>query len=203
MGITFEEIAKDCLKAFKEIAEIETTRLKTESMGVPLLHAIGYTYTSKADYYLSKIEIESGSVFQKVWGYGSAFSLGMKEKAHLVSDVYGTIKTAASLQSTFTKLQDLEKKKEKADAELTEKELQERQKLEHEAAVKGMEALWKGTKFEVESVLREVCDRVLGDANVDIEIRRRRAVALQVLGQVYQSVQGDTSTPDFLNFVPN
>ena len=76
--------------------------------------------------------------------------------------------------------------------------------LEQEAASKGMEALWRGSKLEVESVLREVCDRVLepsveeleeqirvsgGGATSSIdadEVKRRRCMALSVLGEVYQ-----------------
>lgn len=47
----------------------------------------------------------------------------------------------------------------------------------------------KGTKLEVESVLRETCDRVLGDPNIDRDKAQLRAVALQMLGQAYMSVQ--------------
>ena len=62
-------------------------------------------------------------------------------------------------------------------------------KLEQEAAEKGMEALWRGSKLEVESVLRQVCDETLGNEDVDIEIRKRRATALYVLGKVYENAK--------------
>jgi hypothetical protein len=41
----------------------------------------------------------------------------------------------------------------------------------------------------VESVLRQVCDKVLGDESVEIEVRRRRGVALKVLGEVYRNAE--------------
>lgn len=67
-----------------------------------------------------------------------------------------------------------------------------------------MEALWRGSKLEVESVLREVCDRVLEPSVAELEeeirvsgggststmdvdeVKRRRCMALSVLGEVYQ-----------------
>lgn len=69
-----------------------------------------------------------------------------------------------------------------------------------------MEALWRGSKLEVESVLREVCDRVLepsvteledimninptgSSMNILDEVKRRRCTALGVLGEVYQKAQ--------------
>lgn len=47
-----------------------------------------------------------------------------------------------------------------------------------------MLALWRGSKLEVEAVLREVCDQTLSEG--DVEVRRRRAIALRVLGEVYE-----------------
>lgn len=48
---------------------------------------------------------------------------------------------------------------------------------------------FQGTKLEVESVLRETCDRVLGDPNITREKAQLRAIALQILGQAYMTVQ--------------
>jgi len=62
---------------------------------------------------------------------------------------------------------------------------EEKKRLEEQAAEKGLEALFKGTKLEVESILREVCDRVL--------VSDMRAVALQILGEAYVSVKKDNS----------
>jgi hypothetical protein len=102
----------------------------------------------------------------------------MKEKGHIVADTVGTLKSAIELQKTFTKLQAME----------TAEQEQEKIQLQQEAAIKGMEALWRGSKLEVESVLREVCDKALGDLTLSVEMRRRRAKALLTLGQVYESV---------------
>ena len=84
---------------------------------------------------------------------------------------------------------------------------EEKKRLEDQAAEKGIQALFKvrtflawrgnidvnacfqGTKLEVESVLRETCDRVLGDPSIPREKAHLRAVALQMLGQAYTSVR--------------
>jgi len=52
-----------------------------------------------------------------------------------------------------------------------------------------LETLWKGSKLEVESVLREVCDRVLSDPTVPKSTLRRRAEALKIVGSVYENVR--------------
>jgi hypothetical protein len=44
----------------------------------------------------------------------------------------------------------------------------------------------------VESILRETCDRVLGDPALSREKAELRAVALQMLGEAYMSVKKDS-----------
>jgi X-domain of DnaJ-containing len=47
----------------------------------------------------------------------------------------------------------------------------------------------QGTKLEVESVLRETCDRVLGDPSIPHDKAILRAISLQILGQAYVDVR--------------
>jgi hypothetical protein len=54
-----------------------------------------------------------------------------------------------------------------------------------------MQALWKGSKLEVEGVLREVCDRVLNDPGVSKDELRLRAEGLKIIGEIYESVKED------------
>ncbi|KAJ3783442.1 X-domain of DnaJ-containing-domain-containing protein, partial [Lentinula aff. detonsa] len=56
----------------------------------------------------------------------------------------------------------------------------ERQKLEEQAAEKGSQVLFKAAKLKIDSILRELCDRE--------EKAVLRAVALQILGEVYGSL---------------
>jgi hypothetical protein len=50
----------------------------------------------------------------------------------------------------------------------------------------------QGTKLEVESVLRETCDRVLEDPQILPGKANLRAIALQILGEAYSSAKKDS-----------
>ncbi|ORZ35157.1 X-domain of DnaJ-containing-domain-containing protein [Catenaria anguillulae PL171] len=164
--LTETDMDEKATKAFEQIVKMEADELKEESYGVELLHATGYTYTLKAKQYLA------GSSFGSYWH-------SMAEKAHVVSETVSTFKSAIDLQRSFSQLSEADKKGMARE---------EREKLEEAAAMRGLEALWKGSKMEVQSVLREVCDRVLGDKALSKEQARRRAVALKIVGQTYQAV---------------
>jgi len=79
-------------------------------------------------------------------------------------------------------------------------------KLEEQAAEQGVRVIWKvsnqyilfnekslisilldatqGAKLEVEGVIRNVCDEVLNDKNVNARTRDLRATALKLMGEV-------------------
>ncbi|KAJ3121596.1 hypothetical protein HK098_003569 [Nowakowskiella sp. JEL0407] len=206
IGTSMEAIASEALATFRQIAQLETESLKSESYGVELLHAIGFTYILKAHQYMAKNAAENGDVFKRAWGFGNRVFGMVKEKGHILNETVGTLKTAVELQTSFIKLKELEKKSEEKkekgsngeaagdDYEMTEEERELRRKLEAEATSKGLEALWRGSKLEVEGVLREVCDKVLGDEAVSVEIRKRRAEALQVLGEEFSNAKRDDET---------
>ncbi|CAF1115812.1 unnamed protein product [Rotaria sp. Silwood1] len=63
---------------------------------------------------------------------------------------------------------------------------EEKRKLEADTAAKSMEALWRATKLEIESIERDVCDRVLSDSLCSRETRRRRCIALLNMGELWQ-----------------
>lgn len=70
---------------------------------------------------------------------------------------------------------------------------EEKRKLEEQAAEKGLQALFKGTKLEIESVLRDVCDRVLEDVSITREKGQLRAVALQIMGEAFMATKKDAA----------
>jgi hypothetical protein len=63
---------------------------------------------------------------------------------------------------------------------------EEKRRLEADTAAKSMEALWRVTKLEIESVERDVCDRVLNDVSCSRELRRYRCKALSKIGELWQ-----------------
>ncbi|KAI3660398.1 hypothetical protein MP638_002481 [Amoeboaphelidium occidentale] len=202
-------VAQEFMRKIKEEAE----DLKHASYGVELLHAIGYMYCLKANQWLGKEDTFLG--IGKVWG-------DFRERGHFISETFGTIKSAVELQSTISKLQQHEEASQKgsvADAKEKRKILTEEEKarLEELAAKKGLDTIWKGSKIEIETVIRDVCDVVLSGKPVefyetkakentnetqnqaqnnnvvlvDKKIIRKRAQALQLIGKCYQEVKPD------------
>lgn len=164
--------------AFSNIVQIEAEDLKLENHGVELLNMIGHTYFTKGHQYLSK---------------GVAFGLGgmfhsMKEKSYILSETVNTIRSVVNLQNTFSELQKAEEK-----GTLTE---EEKNRLEAETSAKVLDAIWKGSKLEVESVLREVCDKVLTDPTVTKETLKSRATGLKIIGTIYQKVKTGITPED-------
>ncbi|CAG8448730.1 13570_t:CDS:2 [Ambispora leptoticha] len=145
-------------EAYSKMIEIEADELKTESYGVELLRAIGFTYSLKAKQYLGG---------EQMFGLPRVGHI-LREKGHVFSETLSTLKSAIDLQQSFNQLQEAEKKG-----------LDENEKT-------------KGSKLEVESVLREVCDRVLTDTKVQKAILRKRAEGLKIIGSIYENVKPDS-----------
>jgi hypothetical protein len=102
--------------------------------------AIGTVYVSKGLAFVKS---------QKLWGIGGFFSR-LKDKGTLVKETWGTISTAIDAQMTMEEMAKLE---EKGGDDWTEEK-----KAEYERKVTGkiLAAAWRGSKFEIQSVLRWV-----------------------------------------------
>lgn len=164
--------AKDVTSAFKEKIRLEIENLKMESFGLEILHAIGATYIMKASSFLKS---------QKFLGISGFFSR-IKDKGTLVKDTWSTMSAAIDAQLTMEEMAKLEE--QGGEAWTDEK------KAEYEKRVTGkiLAAAWRGSKFEIQSVLRDVCDAVLNDKKVKLEKRVERAHALVIIGEMFQKV---------------
>lgn len=158
--------------AFQEKTKLEAENLKMESFGVEILHAVGTTYLQKGTAFLKS---------QKFLGI-SGFWARLKDKGTLAKDTWNTISTAIDAQLTMEEMAKLE---EKGGADWTDEK-----KAEYERKVMGkiLAAAWRGNKFEIQGILREVCERVLNDKSVRLEKRIERAHALVLVGSVFQRV---------------
>ncbi|KAK4689264.1 hypothetical protein P7C73_g860, partial [Tremellales sp. Uapishka_1] len=170
----FSEAAKDADDkvvgaSFKEICRLEAEELKSESYGVELLHAIGQTYVAKSAHVIASSQFAPLGWFH-----------GAKNSFVLVTDTVSTVRSALALKAVFDKLQA---------AEQSGMAPEELKKLEEQAAEQGMRTLWKGAKLEVESVVRETCERVLTDPSVSKEKLHLRAVALNFMGEAFLSTR--------------
>jgi len=159
--------------------------LKRESYGVELLQAIGFVYVAK-----SKQHLASNLTFLGVGGWLH----NVQGKYHVFSETVSTLRAAIELKAVFDQIQAAEKAGNLSP--------EDKKRLEEQAAEKGLQALFKGTKLEVESILRETCERVLEDSTITREKAQLRAVALQMLGEAYMNVKkDDAGKPDDSDYV--
>jgi hypothetical protein len=162
----------DVTKAFQEKTRLEVENLKMESFGLDILHAIGTTYVQKATALLKS---------QKFLGIGGFFSR-LKDKGTLAKETWNTISSAIDAQMT---MEEMAKMEEKGGEDWTDEK-----KVEYERKVTGkiLNAAWRGSKFEIQGVLRDVCDEILNDKKVPMSKRLERAQALIISGDIYQKV---------------
>ncbi|GAA5813792.1 hypothetical protein MFLAVUS_007279 [Mucor flavus] len=171
---TESEGDEQAIKSFQDQIKMEADKLKMESYGLELLHSIGGVYQLKAKHYLG---IKGG-------GMPSIF-LGFKQKKHIVKELWTTVKVAMDVQQAAEMISKAEEKG---------MEDAEKMKLEEEVTTKTYKALWQTSKFEVEATLRQVCDKVLQDKEVDSKTRTKRAIALKWVGYIYKHTEADKSS---------
>lgn len=53
---------------------------------------------------------------------------------------------------------------------------------------KVLAAAWSGSRYEIQGTIRAVCDLILDDAEVEVEVRAARARALRLIGEVFLAV---------------
>lgn len=176
---------RDVTHAFEEKTRLEVENLKMESFGLEILHSVGTTYLQKATSFLKS---------QKFLGISGFFSR-LKDKGTLAKETWTTISTALDAQMTMEEMAKLE---EKGGEDWTDEK-----KAEYEKMVTGkiLAAAWRGSKFEIQSVLRDVCDQILNDKSVRLEKRIERAHALVISGKIYQQAKRDPEEEgDFMAF---
>ncbi|EJF59058.1 DnaJ-domain-containing protein [Dichomitus squalens] len=165
-------------QAFEARMRREADDLKLESFGVELLHTIGNIYMTKATSFLKS---------RKFLGIPGFFSR-LKEKGAMAKDAWGVIGSAIGVQQMIAEMEKLQ-----ARGELGEEELKA---LEEDVTGKIMLASWRGTRFEVSQVLREVVDRVLKEQGVSDQVLYNRAKGLLLIGAVFKSTVPDESDQD-------
>ncbi|QRW22630.1 X-domain of DnaJ-containing [Rhizoctonia solani] len=207
----------DVANSWRQICEIEANELKGESYGVELLNAIGFVYVSKAKHYLA-----TNQTFMGVGGW-----LHNIQESITVS----TVRSALELKQVFDQIAEAEKsgmnpeQKKKLEEQAAEKVCKTsyvislgparsrtgvllgwlERSLTFPHLTQGLRALFKGAKLEIESVLRETCDRVLADPTLQSSKLHLRAEALQILGEAYLSVKkdGDATEEDYVRIETN
>ncbi|ORX82610.1 DnaJ-domain-containing protein [Anaeromyces robustus] len=180
-NINLKESSENAMTILKEIMKDEAEVLKKENYGVEILHTIGYVYQSKAKLAQAQYDVDNGAIHRKVFGLTNKLTESLKEKGHIISGTVGTYQTSVDIKQ-FIK-----------DGMLSRENQEHLAQLEYEATDKCIKAVWRSSKLEIESILREVCDNVLYDETASTELKRRRADALLAIGIVFCSV-GYTSS---------
>ncbi|CAH0048310.1 unnamed protein product [Clonostachys solani] len=175
----------DVTRAFQEKTRLEVENLKMESFGIDILHAIGQTYVSKASTLLRS---------QKFLGIGGFFSK-LRDKGNMVKETWNTITSAIDAQQTMEAMARME--------EQGGEDWNDEKRAEYERRVTGkiLTAAWRGSKFEIQGVLREVCDVVLNDKKVPLNKRLERAQALVLIGDIFnKAARSPEEEGDYLIF---
>ncbi|CCK71865.1 Djp1p KNAG_0I00740 [Huiozyma naganishii CBS 8797] len=172
-----------CKMSFERKFEEEANLLKMESFGLDILHTIGEVYYEQAKIFLGS---------QNLFGWGGLFH-SMRAKGGLVMDTLRTVSAAIDAQSTMKELEKMKTATEndtplldKNGVEIAKPSPEEVAQQEQLLMGKVLSAAWYGSKFEIMSTLRAVCDTVLNDESAGVPTRIRRAEALKLLGKVFQ-----------------
>ncbi|WFD20324.1 hypothetical protein MCAP1_002568 [Malassezia caprae] len=161
------------MKRMREEAE----DLKLESFGVELLHTIGAVYLTKSNTWL---KTKRGHLLGM-----SGFWSRMKERGGMIKETWNVMGSAVNVQMS---MEELARRQEKGG--LTDEELQQ---LEQDVNGKMLLATWRGTRWEVSGVLRQVLDNVLNEKGVGEKTLMLRARAIAMLGAIYRDVVPDES----------
>lgn len=174
---------ENCKQSFQKKFVEEGNLLKMESFGLDILHAIGDVYCERARIFLAA---------SKPLGFGGVFQ-SMKAKGGVFMDTLRTVSAAIDAQST---MKELEKMKEASESEspqldkqgnVMEKPTPEEMAIQEQLLMgKVLSAAWYGSKYEIMSTLRLVCDKVLNDHSADKDTRLKRGETLLLLGKVFQ-----------------
>lgn len=154
---------------YREYIHKEANNLKNESFGPEILRSVGYVYANKAKQHLGKT-----SLFGLPKFYHS-----VKEKSHIVHEVFSTFSMATKMHAENKKRLDAQAAGNTAVPPLTPEE-----ELEQVKAL-----MWKISSLDVEACLREVCENVLDkDQAATPQVRSKRAEGLLIIGDVYKSI---------------
>lgn len=180
-----------CIASFKSKMQIEADDLKMESFGVQLLHTIGKVYTSKAKIYMHSHD------YWHIGGWSGMF----KEKFNFVKDTVEMISVgldARAMQSEMELAKERFEKQNKKDPEQEDAELvdeiappteEELREMETLMMGKALSAAWYGSRYEIISKLKQVCDAVLYDDTISKEKQYNRAQALYYVGKVFKTTE--------------
>ncbi|RPB11273.1 DnaJ-domain-containing protein [Morchella conica CCBAS932] len=168
------------IRRFQRSIQGEAESLKLESFGLHILHTLGDIYLSRSHAFLDNSIPVVGSI-----GFCAMFNYVI-EKTTDITETWGTLSCAMGAQ---TAVKQMHKAEEMGGDEWT---VERKAEIEQLTTGKILLACWRSTKLELRKIIRDVCDRVLnGDEEYDLQ--KRRAEALIVVGEVFNSTYRDST----------
>ncbi|KAM0786741.1 hypothetical protein ACM66B_002178 [Microbotryomycetes sp. NB124-2] len=162
---------------FAERIKDEAHDLAMESFGVEICHLIGTIYMTKANSYI-KLHKKAGNILG-VAGWWSR----VKEKGAMIKEGWSFLSVGLEVSRAMS---DFEKRQE--NGAVPEDEMKQ---LETDLSGKMLLVAWKGSKFELSTVLRQVVDGALTKESPSVtdEVLLHRARAIFLTGAILKSVK--------------